>query len=119
MQNNTKNMVTIGIHQPEFLPWLGFFKKMQQCDTFVLFDDVQFDRHGFQNRNQIRNKKEPFFLTIPVKSHRISKINEVKMDNSQNWREKHLKTITTNYSKSKFFEEYFKELENIYNEKID
>ena len=50
-------MKTVGIHQPEYLPWLGFFKKMMSSELFVFLDDAQFRKKGWQNRNRIVDRK--------------------------------------------------------------
>ncbi len=112
-------MVTIGIHQPEYLPWLGFCKKMSQCDIFVFFDDVQFEKKEFQNRNKIRTYNGMTTLTVPVIAKQQSKINQVKIDNTKNWANKHVKSILSNYSKSQYFKNYKEEIEKIYNNKFN
>ena len=99
-------MVTIAIHQPEYHPWLGFFKKISQADVFVFFDDVQYRSNGFQNRNYIKTNTGKMLLSVPVLSKFNSKINEVKIDKTKNWYKKHKKSIMTNYSKTDFFEDY-------------
>ena len=107
-------MVTIAIHQPEYHPWLGFFKKISQADVFVFFDDVQYRSNGFQNRNYIKTNTGKMLLSVPVLSKFNSKINEVKIDKTKNWFKKHKKSIMTNYSKTDFFEEYKNKIEEIY-----
>ena len=111
-------MITVGIHQPEYLPWLGFFKKMIQCDIFVFYDDVQFKRKDFQNRNNIRTHDGSTLLTVPVKSKLESLIKDVKIDNTQRWSKKHVNSIHSNYTKSGYFEKYFSKLEKIYNKEF-
>ena len=59
-------MTTVAILQPGFLPWLGFFNQMLRCDVFVYYDDVQFDKHGWRNRNRIKAPSGPLWVTIPV-----------------------------------------------------
>ena len=107
-------MVTIAIHQPEYHPWLGFFKKISQADVFVFFDDVQYRSNGFQNRNYIKTNTGKMLLSVPVLSKFNSKINEVKIDKTKNWYKKHKKSIMTNYSKTDFFEDYKNSIEEIY-----
>ena len=82
----------VGIHQPEYIPWLGFFKKMMNSELFVLLDDVQFEKKSWQNRNRIRTKNETVFLSVPVHAHLDSKLNDVKIDNTKNWSDKHKKS---------------------------
>ena len=59
-------MTVVSIHQPEYLPWLGFFKKMMNSELFVFLDDVQFRKKGWQNRNRIRTNKGTALLSVPV-----------------------------------------------------
>ena len=52
--------------QPGYLPWLGFFNQLFHSDVFVFYDDVQFDKHGWRNRNRIKSPIAPHWLTVPV-----------------------------------------------------
>src|SRR5262249_11031495 len=56
----------VAIHQPCFLPWLGYLDRMARSDLFVLLDHVQFERRGYQNRTPIRMEGEQRWLTVPV-----------------------------------------------------
>ena len=107
----------VSIHQPNYLPWLGFFHKMAQCDKFIILDNVQFARRMFFHRTKIKtSQKNALWLTIPVHDkYGETKINEVFIDNSQNWKDKHLKSIKMNYHKAKFFSEYINFFEEIFN----
>lgn len=105
---------TITIHQPYFMPYLGFFDKMVKSDAFVILDDVQFEKNTFLNRNKIKTANGPIWLTVPTKGHLNQKINQVMIDNSKNWRETHLKTIYFNYKKSKNFSKIYPKIEAIY-----
>src|SRR5207249_11577269 len=58
--------VVVTIHQPERLPWLGFFDKIRQADVFVMLDHVQYRKRYFQNRNRIRAEHGAIWLTVPV-----------------------------------------------------
>jgi len=108
--------VIIGILQPGYLPWLGFFEQMYRSDIFVIYDDVQYDKEGWRNRNRIKTANGMQWLTIPVnvKFEQHPLIYEVKIDNTTNWRKKHLYTISQNYSKARFFREYFSIFEEAY-----
>ena len=99
-------MVTT-IHQPQYLPWLGYFDKAHQADVFILLDDVQFKKNEWQNRNRIRTAQGVQWLTVPVYHEFGAKINEVKIDNKTPWRSHHQKAIELNYCKAPYFEEYF------------
>jgi hypothetical protein len=97
----------IAIHQPQYLPWLGYFDKMDQADVFVLLDDVQFKKNEWQNRNKIRNTEGWHWLTVPVLHEFGQVIMDVKIDNRRAWRGKHLKSIELNYSRAPYFKDYF------------
>jgi len=109
----------IGIHQPGYLPWLGFFKKMLNSDIFVYFDDVSFVKNNYYNRNLIRTNAGPLQLTIPIRMDEESKINDVKIDTSKNWQIKHKKSLLHNYSKTKYFNNYSNFIEELYEKKFE
>ncbi len=112
----------ITIHQPNYIPWLGFFHKLLISDIYVAFDDVQFEKNSFNNRNKIKTSSGDCWLTIPVITKGKSKetlINNAQIDNNQKWAKKHLKTIQINYSKSEFYEDYILFFEETYNKKWD
>jgi hypothetical protein len=97
----------IAIHQPQYLPWLGYFDKMDRCDTFVLLDDVQYKKNEWQNRNKIRNAEGWQWITVPVLYAFGQTIKETRIDRRQNWREKHIKSTELNYSRAPHFDEYY------------
>ncbi|MFH1415974.1 MAG: WbqC family protein [Elusimicrobiota bacterium] len=105
----------ICIHQPQYMPWLGYLDKINSSDRFVVLDDVQYNKREFQNRNRIRTPQGSAWLTAPVmvKGNYLQKINEVKINNSINWREDHIKALELNYSKSDFFDRFFPDLKKI------
>lgn len=109
--------MTVGILQPGYLPWLGFFEQLYKSDVFVLYDDVQYDRDGWRNRNRIKTPNGIQWLTVPVifNYNYSPNINQVRIDNSKNWRKKHLSSIKQNYSKAKFFKNYIDLFEDIFN----
>lgn len=106
----------IGILQPGYLPWLGFFEQMYKSDIFVIYDDVQYDKNGWRNRNKIKTAKGAQWLTVPVSVHFQSHqlVKDVKVDNSIDWKKKHLFSIKQSYSKSIFFDKYIDIFENAY-----
>ena len=116
MKKNKKTLCA-GIHQPNFMPWLGFFYKWFKCDTFVLLDDVQFSKGSIINRVKIKTIKSDQWLTIPVKQkgRYAQLISEVEIENNTMWRNKVLGTIKTNYAKAPYFKKYFFDFENIIN----
>lgn len=106
----------VSIMQPGYLPWLGFFELIYNCDLFVLLDDVQYTKKDWRNRNRIRTKGRWIWLSVPVltKNKQSQLINEVRINYSTNWRRKHLKAIEINYNKTKYFNDYFPYFEKLY-----
>lgn len=106
----------VAIHQPNFLPWLGFFHKLLLSDVFVLFDNVQFSRgKSFTNRVSIKTANGINWLTVPVERKGLClPIKDVKIANVESWKEKHLKTLWNNYKKASYFDEFFNEITKIY-----
>ena len=97
----------VGIHQPNFMPWLGYFYKIWQSDVFIFLDDVQFQKTGasYTNRVSININGQSSYLTIPIKRDSgVSSINEVKFLNEK-WKKKVIGSLQANYGKSKFFKE--------------
>ena len=109
------NLKTVGILQPGYLPWLGFFEQMFRCDVFVLYDDVQFEKGSWRNRNRIKSSQGPVWLTVPVclKGYGFQIIKDVKINSSISWQQKHLKTITQNYGKTSLYKTYIEELQEL------
>ena len=99
----------ISIHQPAYLPWLGYFDKIVRSDIFVFLDSVQYQKNSYQNRNKLRGPQGSFWLTVPTKSkgHMGSILRDTLIDDAQAWRTKHLKTIENNYKKATHFKECF------------
>jgi len=109
----------VAIHQPEYLPWLGFFKKMMSSELFVFLDDAQFRKKGWQNRNRIRTKNGTALLSIPVHAHSYPNINEITIDNNKNWSNKHKKSILYNYARAPYFEEFKDFIESVFEKKFE
>ena len=104
----------VAIHQPQYLPWLGYFDKMIKADAFCLLDNVQYKKNEWQNRNRIKTAQKQQWLTVPVLYRFPQKINEVQINNAVNWKRKHLQALITNYNKSPFFREYIAFFEEVY-----
>ena len=107
--------MTLVILQPSYMPWLGYFDQLYKSDVFVFYDDVQFDKHGWRNRNKIKTPQGRQWLTVPVLTKNMNKplVKDIKIDNNQNWSKKHLNALSINYSKAPYFERYYSELEKI------
>ncbi len=95
--------------QPGYLPWLGFFDQYDWCDAFVLYDDVQYDKNGWRNRNRILTAQGPQWLTVPVRlaGKEFPPILEVEVDNATNWRRKHRMGLEQAYAKAPHFSTVF------------
>ncbi|HVF67611.1 MAG TPA: WbqC family protein [Pyrinomonadaceae bacterium] len=103
----------VAIHQPEHMPWLGFFEKLLRADVFVLLDDVQFSKGDFQNRNRVKGRDGAQWLTVPV-AHRFGqRINEVETAGGA-WRAKHWKTLRSCYARAAHFGEFAGAFEEFY-----
>jgi hypothetical protein len=107
-------VVTAAIHQPQYLPYLGFFHKLQNCEVFVLLDDVQFSKGGFQNRNRIKSSEGWQWLTVPVLHRGKQTIREVELNDTVPWRRKHWSALVSNYSRAPHFERYVEDLQRIF-----
>jgi WbqC-like protein family len=102
------NDLRIAIHQPNFMPWLGYFHKMSMVDVFVLLDDVQVPQgKSFASRALIKTNTGELWITVPT----LDKPDKADYRNTQilnsNWKNKTLKTIKLAYQKAPFFNSYF------------
>jgi len=110
---------TIGILQPVYIPWLGYFEQISQVDLFVILDDVQYTKQAWRNRNRIRTRKGWSWLTVPVyqKGQFGQLINEAKIDNSKKWARRHSNCLRENYYHSTFWSTYSLFFEDLFREK--
>jgi len=104
----------VAIHQPQYLPWLGYFDKMLRADVFCYLDTVQYKKNEWQNRNRIKTAEGWQWLTVPVTYRYPQKIVEVGIDNTSNWARRHLQALYTNYRRAPFFERYIPLFEAVY-----
>lgn len=106
----------VAIHQPNYLPFLGYFHKMSRCDVFVLLDNVQYVKGYYIQRVKIKTPKGADWLGVPVLNHgrHGQLINATEIDPTQNWQERHWKTLFLNYAKAPFFERYAAFLQDVY-----
>jgi hypothetical protein len=106
------------IFQPSYIPWRGFFHQVAKADLFIFYDDVQFDKHGWRNRNRIKTHQGSRWLTIPVHDRHApvehTLINQVEIDWRQPWNRKHWSTIQQEYGKAPYLKNYAPMLEYFY-----
>ena len=107
----------VAIHQPQYVPWIGYFHKLDQADIFVLLDNVQFKKNEWQNRNRIKTSQGWQWLTVPVNYRFPQMISEVRINNRVRWHQKHLQAIQTNYGKASFFKDYLPILQEVLSQK--
>lgn len=108
--------------QPSYIPWRGYFDQIRQADLFIFYDDVQYDKHGWRNRNQIKTSQGKLWLTIPVHSKGVTggiAIKDVRIDWSKPWSRSHLKSFVTAYNKAPHFKEFLPLLESFYEGRHD
>ncbi len=105
------------ILQPSYIPWRGYFDQIRRADLFVFYDDVQYDKHGWRNRNQIKTANGKQWLTVPVHSAGVTQgraINQVEIDWSRPWARQHLRALISSYNKAPYFKRYLPILEAFY-----
>jgi hypothetical protein len=115
----------VAIHQPHFLPWLGYLDRMARSDLFILLDHVQFERRNYQNRTQIRVDEEARWLTVPVvQLSQKEKIIDKRVDNpaietSRWWGPNAYQTLRYAYRKAPYFERYSPRIQQILETRYD
>ena len=108
-------MKKIAIVQSNYIPWRGYFKLIDYVDEFVFYDEVQYTRRDWRNRNKIIINNKPDWLTIPLKNKGNYKESISRMViNDNKWIQNHLQIISDNYFKAKYFDEVFSKLSKIF-----
>lgn len=108
-------MKKVAILQSNYIPWKGYFDIINMVDEFILYDDMQYTRRDWRNRNKIMTKNGLLWLSIPVevKGKFYQKINETKIVDIS-WVDNHWKSIQYNYAKTKYFSDYEKHIWEVY-----
>jgi len=106
----------LSVLQPGYLPYGGFFELMARCDVFVIYDDVQYDKNSWRNRNQVLGSGGPTWLTVPVltKGRFGQTIRETLIDNRANWSRKHHATLAQAYANTLHYGQHAPFFANIY-----
>ena len=107
-------MKKIAILQSNYIPWKGYFDMINMVDEFILFDEVQYTKNDWRNRNKIQTKQGVQWLTIPTQQKKLSQLIKDTKTQDKRWRKKHLATIKQNYSKSPYFKDYIDIFEDLY-----
>jgi hypothetical protein len=104
----------VTIHQPQFLPWLGYLDKIDQADLFIMLDTVQFKKNEWQNRNRIRTAKGWQWVTVPVLQHFGQRIDEVVINPTAAWKAQHLRALDMHYARAPYRNRYLTQLRELY-----
>lgn len=113
-------MVTkIAIHQPNYLPWIGYFQKISSADVFIILDNVHFSKDSFTQRTKIRTKDGWMWLTIPIeKKYHRDTIENILLPEDNKWKKRHWTSIISNYSRSKYYDIHRSFFEELYSESL-
>lgn len=112
-------MNKVAILQSNYIPWKGVFDMINQVDTFVFLEDVQFTKRDWRSRNKIKTPNGDIWLTVPVKkTTRDTLIYEVEINNDFNWQKKHYESFRHNYSKAPFFDKYKWIIDDLYKKNV-
>jgi hypothetical protein len=107
----------VAISQSNYVPWRGYFDLINSVDEFIFFDEVQYTRRDWRNRNKILINNKPTWLTIPLenKGNYLEIISNMKAFDG-NWKSRHIEIIKKNYAKTKYFQDIFALLDKLYKE---
>ena len=94
----------VAIHQPQYIPWLGYLDKLDSADVFIVLDTVQFKKHEWQNRNRIRTKEGWQWLTVPIIDRFPERIDQVEVNARIDWSRKHRQALTVHYGSAPHWE---------------
>ena len=104
----------VTIHQPQFLPWLGYLDKVDQADLFLILDTVQFKKNEWQNRNRIRTSQGWQWLTVPVLQQFGQRIDDVLINPTAIWKVQHLRALEMHYARAPYIDHYLPQLRELY-----
>lgn len=114
-------MPVAAVIQPSYVPWRGYFDMIRRSDVFVFYDDVQYDKHGWRNRNRVKTPGGPRWLTIPVHAHGNTvagtPINEIAIVWDKDWRRDHLELLRHAYGRAPHYDEQRAFLTELYEPK--
>ncbi|MEQ7050299.1 WbqC family protein [Paenibacillaceae sp. P-4] len=106
----------VAVLQSNYIPWKGYFDIINDVDLFIFYDDVQYTKNDWRNRNKVKTPQGTQWITIPVSASSEALIHEAGFQNLQ-WTSKHYKTLAALYSKAPYFKKYKEFLEYVYVER--
>jgi hypothetical protein len=110
---------TVTMHQPNYLPWIGLFAKINLSDCLIIYDSAQYEKNGVINRNKIRTGSGSLYLTIPVGKLPVdTRISDIVLPRNNKWKQQHWRTIYQNYAKAPFFNIHAAFFENLYKQDL-
>ena len=115
-KKSKRMMKRVAVLQSNYIPWKGYFDMIHDVDLFIFYDEVQFTKNDWRNRNLLIMNGEPRWITVPVGDSIHRKIEEVKINNAV-WQKKHYHTIEMNYGRSPFYKKYIDFFHHVYMEK--
>ncbi|MCR4394736.1 MAG: WbqC family protein [Dehalococcoidales bacterium] len=105
----------VTLHQPNYLPWIGFFSKVSQAECLVVMDSVQYIRRGVTHRNKIKTNYGAQYLTIPIsKEFSYARIRDIRLPLDKSWQKAHWQSIIHSYGRAKYFDDYREFFESLY-----
>lgn len=107
-------MKKIAILQSNYIPWKGYFDIIRRADVFVIYDEVQYTKNDWRNRNLIKTAKGAEWLTIPVSQKSLQQRIDETTVTQKNWHKKHWNTLVCNYAKAPYFKDYEADFEAFY-----
>lgn len=110
------NPKKVAIIQSNYIPWKGYFDMIAAVDEFILYDDVQFTKNDWRNRNKIKTPKGLEWISVPVGQSIDRKVREVELSDNR-WQDKHWKTLESNYRRAPFFSQVAELVEPLYKER--
>ncbi|GLO52033.1 hypothetical protein PPUN110474_34340 [Pseudomonas putida] len=109
MIKNFNRKLTVGVHQPNYLPWLGYFYKMAISNIFIFLDDADFPKGSYVNRNKVAVNGEGKWLTVPTGRGYQTAILDAFPSGAE-WVDKHLRSMESSYKRAPYFSKYFNEI---------
>jgi WbqC-like protein family len=108
-------VTTLAALQPGYLPWVGYFDLMRRADIFVSYDHVQFDKHGWRNRNRIKCAHGVQWLTVPVRHRGLGpqRLLDVRIDDTRPWARKHITSLQQCYASARYAGDYLPALAEV------